>query len=292
MTPEGFRLGLTGYPLEHSLSPCLHQAAFQSTGLAGEYRLYPIPTNPEPTDRLQDLVGLVRRQEIHGLNVTIPYKEEITAFLDEMTLTARAIGATNTLLFSGGRVVGDNTDASGFWLDMTRLFPQLIDHPSTALILGAGGAARAVVYALLQARWKVIVAARRREQVQLLLQGFSDASEGGILEAASLSSSGVGELLATNSVSLIVNTTPLGMSPLFNVSPWPQGVSMPEGAFVYDLVYNPAETLLIRQARQRGLVAANGLGMLVEQAALAFERWTGFYPDRQFMYQAASQQLG
>jgi shikimate dehydrogenase len=82
------------------------------------------------------------------------------------------------------------------------------------------------------------------------------------------------------------------MSPLFNVSPWPQGVSMPEGAFVYDLVYNPAETLLIRQARQRGLVTANGLGMLVEQAALAFERWTGFNPDRQFMYQAASQQLG
>jgi shikimate dehydrogenase len=292
MTVNGLRLGLIGFPLEHSLSPPLHQAALQSTGLIGEYRLYPVPTNPESIQQLRELVDMVRRQEIHGLNVTIPYKEEIMVFLDELTTTARAIGAANTVAFFDGQVLGDNTDASGFWADLTRLFPVLVDRPSTALLLGAGGAARAVAFALLQSGWKVIVAARRIKQAQELINNFSSTPEKASLEAVYLPSSGVGEWKVSRGVALIVNTTPVGMSPHTSASPWPQGIRMPEGAFVYDLVYNPAQTLLVRQARQAGLMAASGLGMLVEQAALAFERWTGLYPDRQVMYQAASQYLG
>ena len=292
MTVGEFRLGLIGYPLEHSLSPRLHQAALQTTGLTGEYRLYPVSTNAEATQRLRDLVGLIRRQEIHGLNVTIPYKEEITALLDGLTPTARAIGAANTLMVSEGRVVGDNTDAPGFWADLIHLFPLLANQPSTALILGAGGGARAVAYALLQAGWKVIVAARRLEQGHQFVQTLSGTQENVSLEAICLPSSGIGEWKAPSQVDLLVNATPVGMSPKSDASPWQQELPMPESAYVYDLVYNPAETRLVRQARQAGLVAANGLGMLVEQAALAFERWTGFCPDRRVMYQAASQYLG
>jgi shikimate dehydrogenase len=239
------------------------------------------------------LVDLLRRQEVHGLNVTIPYKQEITSYLDGMTPSARAIGAVNTLIGSDGRVIGDNTDAPGFLADLIRLCPELVDHPSTVLILGAGGAARAVVYALLQAGWQVTIAARRLEQGEELVRGLSSNLGTTPPSAIFLSTTAVSEWLASKSksstgVDLVVNTTPVGMSPHTNVSPWPEGVAIPGGAFVYDLVYNPAETLLVRQARQASMGAASGLGMLVEQAALAFERWTKRHPDRQVMYQAVS----
>ena len=293
MTANGFKLGLIGYPIEHSLSPRLHQAALQSVGLTGEYRLFPIIPGLEGVEKMTTLVDLLRQQEIHGLNVTIPYKEEITTYLDELTPTARAIGATNTLVCLDGRAVGDNTDAPGFWADLTRLFPHLAEHPARALILGAGGTARAVAYALLQAGWEISIASRRIEQAKELIHGLSSTLDTNIVRAVHLTSSAIGAWLASSREShpgntLIVNATPVGMSPYPNASPWPEGLPMPEAAIVYDLVYNPAETALVRQARQRGLKAVNGLGMLVEQAALAFECWTGKRPDRQAMYNAVS----
>jgi shikimate dehydrogenase len=177
------------------------------------------------------------------------------------------------------------------WADLTAcfLFWRIALH---GFAPGAGGAARAVAYALLRSGWKVIIAARRVEQAQELIKNFSGTPEKTSLEAIYLPSSGIGEWKVSRGVALIVNTTPVGMSPHTNFSPWPQDIRMPEGAFVYDLVYNPAQTLLVRQARQSGLMAASGLGMLVEQAALAFELWTGLIPERKVMYQAASQHLG
>jgi shikimate dehydrogenase len=146
---------------------------------------------------------------------------------------------------------------------------------------------------LLKAGWEITIAARRVEQVKELIKGLSSTFEIDLLRAINHSSPEIGEWLASSGKSLsgnilIVNATPVGMSPHPNASPWPEGLRLPEGAIVYDLVYNPVETLLIRLARQRELEAANGLGMLVEQAALAFERWTGMRPDRQAMYQAVS----
>ena len=257
MMSGAYRLGLIGYPLEHSLSPLLHQAALQSTGLSGDYSLYPIPQLPERAQRLQLLMALLRRREIQGLNVTIPYKQEIMAYIDEMTPSARAIGAANTLIFTEGRVVGDNTDAPGFWADLTRLFPHLVNLPATALILGAGGAARAVVYALLKAGWQVTVAARRIEQAGDLIHGLSSSAGSPKASAILLTPATIGEWAASRAIAsigrvLIVNTTPVGMSPHANASPWPEGVAIPEGAFVYDLVYNPRETKLVRDARMQG----------------------------------------
>ena len=276
-----YRLGLIGYPLGHSLSPGIHQAALQAMNLPGEYRLYPVEPLPEGQAALSQLVGRVRRGELDGLNVTIPHKPSLLPLLDGLTPTAAGIGAVNTLFRDGERLLGDNTDAPGFLADLERLD---VTNPGRALVLGAGGSARSVVYALDQRGWQVQIAARRQAQAQALAQDIALVDFPGQPPAAtSLSHAGVLDGLP---VDLIVNTTPVGMAPLIDANPWPDGLPFPEGAFVYDLIYNPAETPLMSAARQAGLQAANGLGMLVEQAALSLECWTGQPVPRQAMWLA------
>jgi shikimate dehydrogenase len=298
MSPDWFFLGLIGFPLEHSLSPRLHQAALHACHLEGEYRLYPIPPGEERPIRLERLLDLLRRGEIQGLNVTIPLKVEVIAFLDDLSPAARNIGAVNTLYYEGNQLVGDNTDAAGFLADLERHFKPLAVSPSNALVLGAGGAARAVTCALLQSGWHVTVAARRIEQAHELIRALRESSnqrvsvdrplgvEGGEVSALSLDSR---SMRAYAEFSLIINATSVGMAPKNLESPWPAGLPFPRGAFVYDLVYNPTETVLVHQARHSGLQAINGLGMLVEQAALAFERWTKVAAPRHEMLMAVKE---
>jgi shikimate dehydrogenase len=284
-----FHLGLTGYPLGHSLSPALHQAALLSLGLGGEYRLYPVAPGQEGNRRLAGLVEKLRRGELDGLNMTIPHKQALLSLVDELTPTARAIQAANTLYCRKSRVIGHNTDVDGFCLGVQSVLPPGI-HPeaSTAVVLGAGGSARAVVYGLARAGWRVIIAARRLEQAQTLAGELGASSPAGKLSAIHLDGSSLASL---ERVGLVVNTTPVGMFPAVDASPWLAGVPLPEGAAIYDLVYNPAETVLVRSARASGLRAETGLGMLVEQAVLGFECWTGSRPSKAAMKQAAELQL-
>jgi shikimate dehydrogenase len=262
-------LGLVGWPLGHSLSPRLHNAALAALNLPGEYRLYPVPPFPEGQAHLADLLDQVRKGALDGLNVTIPHKQNVLSLLDDLTPTAAAIGAANLIFMKAGRLTGDNADAAGFLADLQHNgLADPISGSRTALVLGAGGSTRAVVYALIHAGWQVWIAARRIEQASALvasLQISGPALHVLRLEAEALS----------GAYGLIVNTTPLGMSPDVETCPWPAGLPFPPGAGVYDLVYNPFETTLVRQARAAGLHAANGLGMLVNQAAIAFETWTG-----------------
>ena len=266
---EGLHLGLVGWPLGHSLSPRLHNAALAALNLPGEYRLYPVPPFPEGQAHLADLLDQVRKGALDGLNVTIPHKQNVLSLLDDLTPTAAAIGAANLIFMKAGRLTGDNADAAGFLADLQHNgLADPISGSRTALVLGAGGSTRAVVYALIHAGWQVWIAARRIEQASALvasLQISGPALHVLRLEAEALS----------GAYGLIVNTTPLGMSPDVETCPWPAGLPFPPGAGVYDLVYNPFETTLVRQARAAGLHAANGLGMLVNQAAIAFETWTG-----------------
>jgi shikimate dehydrogenase len=277
-------LGLTGYPLGHSLSPKIHTAAFIACGLEGYYSLFPIAEN-DPQG-LKELLTSVRKGEITGLNVTIPHKRTVIQLLDELTPTAKAIGAVNTIYVKNGVLIGDNTDAGGFFVDL-KLFLAGGSQRQTgkALVLGAGGAARAVVQALLKDGWQVVLAARRAEQGRLLADQFSDFKT--LLEIIEYNRAAFSG--QRSSISLIVNATPLGMSPHFDQSPWPDGLQLPENAAVYDLVYNPRETLLVKQARAAGLRATTGLGMLVEQAALAFEIWTGQVPPRSSLFVGVSE---
>lgn len=269
------QLGLIGYPLGHSLSPKIHNAALQACGLQGDYSLFPI--HPDDKQGLQDLLNRVRAGEIHGLNVTIPHKQNVIEFMDELTSTAKAIGAVNTIYLRENRLIGDNTDASGFLSDLKHAFDysSFFLQPS-ALVLGAGGSARAVVYALLNDGWNVTIAARRIEQAYELSAQFKNTN------AVELNF----QTFQPSNFQLIVNTTPVGMTPNVDQSPLPENLSLSSSTFIYDLVYNPPETKLVKDARAQGLSATTGLGMLIEQATLAFELWTGHTPPREILQTA------
>jgi len=275
------QLGLIGYPLGHSLSPKIHAAALSACGLEGNYSLLPIP--PDDRQGLKDLLARVRAGEIHGFNVTIPHKQNVIEFMDELTPTANAIGAVNTIYMRGDKLIGDNTDASGFLADLTRVSNSSFFTHHSASVLGAGGSARAVVYALLNDGWNVTLAARRIEQAQQLAQSFPNSQH---LHLAQMQVLPITNLtnLPLSTFHLLVNTTPLGMTPNTETSPLPENTLLSKNTFVYDLVYNPRETKLVREARAQGLNASTGLGMLIEQAALAFEKWTGHNPPRETLY--------
>jgi shikimate dehydrogenase len=274
---------LLGYPLGHSLSPRLHEAALAAAGLQGEYRRYPVPPIPQGERLLHKYMMAMRSGRLSGLNVTIPHKQSVLAMVDELTATAAAIQAVNTLFLHHDRLVGENTDAPGFLADLDSW---LALTPGLALVLGAGGSARAVVSALTGRGWQVRLAARRLAQADQLIQDLRlpphTARAIGLVDLPSI---------LPAAPSLVVNTTPLGMSPAVSESPWPTELPFPPGAAIYDLVYNPAETRLIQRARRLGLPARSGLGMLIEQAALAFERWTGQPASRPAMRQAVADYL-
>jgi len=269
------KLGLIGYPVSHSLSPKIQNASLKACGLEGEYSLFPIM--PDDMQALKDLLDRVRSGEITGLNVTIPHKQNVVPFMDELTPTAKVIGAVNIIYMRENKLIGDNTDAPGFLADLNKfLTTETRRHGENALVLGAGGSARSVVYALLNDGWNVTLAARRIEQAKQLASLFEGVTPVEInLQNFQLSS-----------LALIVNTTPLGMTPNIDQSPLPENVSLSKHMKIYDLVYNPRETKLVREARAQGLHATTGLGMLIEQAALGFELWTGHKPPKDILFES------
>jgi shikimate dehydrogenase len=281
---EYYALGLVGYPLGHSLSPRLHAALLRASGLQGVYHLFPVAPSDQGQEELKQLLEKVRSGELQGLNVTIPHKQRVLPMLDRLSATAQEVGAVNTIFCLEDKLVGENTDVPGFAADLRRYLPVLPEKDTHALVLGAGGSARAVVCALWRCGWKVRMAARRLEQCQEVADRFSRL--GYTVRASSLSLPSLVEYLAEHPVRLIVNTTPVGMGTLAGISPWFDGLAFPQQALVYDLVYNPAETLFMRQARAAGLRAATGLGMLLEQAALSFACWTGIKLEMQTLRRA------
>jgi shikimate dehydrogenase len=295
-----FAFGLIGWPLEHSLSPVIHQAALEALGINGVYSLYPI--SPGSDSQFREVLDLMHNEKLDGLNVTIPYKQQIIPQLDFLAPYARATGAVNTIYRRGSQLFGDNTDVSGFFKALGDFLEENPVQSSQqaqphALILGAGGAARAVAYALMRHGWSVTLAARRLNQAQDLvgtLDGLQltgkKKSIDSCLNAVPLQAQTLAPIVKT--VSLIVNATPLGMGIYADQSPWPAATPFPQQAALFDLVYNPAETVLMRSARASGMVVTNGLGMLVEQAALAFEIWTGQPAPRSAMYAALRSEHG
>ena len=302
-------LGLIGHPLGHSLSPKLHNAALRYHGLQGEYSLFPI--EPDDLQSLKGILGRLRSGEITGLNVTIPHKQHVIPLLDALTETAQAIGAVNTIYLRNKKLIGDNTDAPGFLADLKRFLHQAqsstlaprsgrepagarrpgahlpwrampgsagVENRKSAIVLGAGGSARAVVHALLKDGWNVILAARRIEQAGQLAGSFTNCEIR--VTDNTLSNN---EL---SNINLVVNATPVGMSPSMDQSPWPGNVPFPPHALIYDLVYNPSQTKLVKDARTQGLSAITGRGMLIEQAALAFQLWTGKQVSHEIMLSA------
>jgi len=260
------RVGLIGWPVEHSLSPAMHNAAFAALGLSWRYTLLPTPPEQLP-DRLAQLV----REGYRGANVTVPHKQAVLDCLDEISATARAIGAVNTLVVQDGRWLGHNTDAAGLVAALQEAGFE--PRGRQALVLGAGGAARAVVYALAWAGCKVTLHNRTLERAAELARDM----QGLDLRAPVTWAPRTVALadLPLYRYDLLVNATPVGMWPHSAASPWPERLPLPSHWTVFDLVYNPLETRLLQRARAAGARPVDGLGMLVGQGALAFEMWTG-----------------
>lgn len=281
---KSWQLGLVGFPLSHSLSPLLHKAALISSGLNGEYHLFPIPVQEFPS-KISSLFLQMRSGKLDGLNITIPHKSAVIQHLDRLSKSAAVIGAVNTISVQDGQLVGDNTDAPGFIRDLQRLgvIAEPANQPQTALVLGAGGASRAVCFALLEAGWQIFLAARDVAAAEFLARDLSSASP--IFKEPGMDVFNLADLECIPSkINLLVNTTPVGMAPEIEQCVWPASVPLPPGAFVYDLVYNPPQTRLLLLAQAQGLASASGLGMLIAQAALAFQRWTGVDAEK-FMWE-------
>jgi shikimate dehydrogenase len=273
-------VGLIGWPVAHSMSPAMHNAAARALELDMVY--VPLPVAPEAVGTaVRGLAAL----GFLGANVTVPHKQAVMPFLDDLGSSAVAIGAVNTIQVAQGgtpALRGTNTDAAGFLADLNERNVAVEDRE--CVILGAGGAARAAVFALARQGGRVRVLARQQEQALQLVTALQSHVPGVQIGAHRWDE--LPALVAATTAPLIVNSTPLGMHPLPDASPWPDSLAFPAGCFVYDMVYYPAETRLLQQARAAGAAAANGLGMLLHQGALAFELWTGLRPDIGVMRQA------
>ncbi len=275
------RVALIGYPLGHSVSPAMHNAAFRKLGLDWEYE-----ARLTPPEKLRGAVAALRDDPWVGANITVPFKEDVLPLLDEVDPRAATVGAANTIWSREGRLIGENTDVEGFRIDLGAHCPNPSD--GTMVVLGAGGAARAVVFSLAQESVDLRLICRREppgRQIAAALRAHSGV-ELRVLPWREASFRGI-----PATTSLLVNATPLGMHPHSDASPWPEAVPFPRRAFVYDLVYNPRVTRFVQTARAQGLRAATGMGMLVEQGALAFERWTGLPAPRETMRRAAERTL-
>jgi shikimate dehydrogenase len=252
--------GVWGWPVRHSASPAMHNAAFAELGLDWVY--VPFAVDPQGIDAA---VAGVRALGIRGVNVTVPLKELVGVHLDDLTPVARRLGAVNTLYWDSGRLVGDSTDGPGFLSALGHAGLREISG-KTVVVLGAGGSARAVVDALAGAGARVLVANRTREKALPLL-------ELGAADIVDWSEDVIGDAVSRSG--LLVNTTSVGMVPdVEGMPPVPAGC-LTAGLVVVDLIYNPPSTRLLNAARDAGCVVQNGVEMLVRQGALSFERWTG-----------------
>lgn len=258
------RVALIGKPLKRRHSVVMHNAAFEAAGIDARYELMELAP-----DAVEAAMTAARGPEFLGLGVTAPYKRVVAGLVDEVEPDAERIGAVNNVTKDhGGRLIGFNSDAPGFQAGVELAMGRSLSG-SSVVVAGAGGAAHAVVYACLTAgARRVSVGNRTLAGAATLAERFADV--GGEVEAVALDDAAFGSALG--SADLAVNATTVGMiDPGMTID-----VSLlPAGATVFDLVYVPAETPLLRAARDRGLRASNGSEMLIQQAAIAFERWTG-----------------
>ncbi len=266
---------LIGDPVAHSRSPAMHNAALAALGIAARYRAVQTPA-AELASRLTEL----RQPTFLGANVTLPHKQAVIPFLDEIEPAAARIGAVNTIVrLSDGRLLGTNTDAPGLLADLAAARWTPTDQE--VVILGASGAARAAAFALADAGVSSITIVNRSLMRAIDLAAATAANQPALrVRALALSDPAVDEVVAR--CTLLINATALGWRD--DETPLPDP---PVGThcLVYDMVYR--ETTLLRAAAARGAQVRDGRGMLVEQGALAFERWTGHPAPRALMWQAA-----
>lgn len=274
-------VGLIAWPVGHTLSPAMHNAAFDALGLNWRY----LPLSVPPGQAGAAVKGLAALG-FRGANVTVPHKQAVIPMLNSVAPDAGKFGAVNTIVIErdedgGATLRGDNTDYQGF---LGALCHGGFDPVGKrAVVVGAGGGGRAVVFGLLTAGTsEVLVLDIDAGRAQTLVSDVGGETlpltSGSLIESA-------------HAADLLINATPLGMTPRVDASIWPEGVPVPSHLTVFDLVYNPLETKLLHQAREAGAHGIDGLGMLVQQGAAAFEMWTGEEPPVEVMRAACERGL-
>lgn len=279
MTESIKLLGLFGHPVHHSLSPAMHNKEFGFLNLPYYYQAFDVaPAN------LKEAVSGIRALGIRGVNVTIPHKVDVMQYLDEVEEHAEMIGAVNTIVNDNGYLTGYNTDSKGF-MDSLKEETTADIKGSKILVIGAGGAARAVLTGL----WSsgavdVCLTNRSMEKAEHLAEKF----RGKLALKVWSKEKAVSQ---NNEYDIIINTTSLGMSPNIETKPWPSD-RIKSDCICCDLIYNPLETTWLQEMDAKGNETLNGLGMFVRQGAASFEKWTDSYPDVQRMKETVLQNLG
>jgi len=271
---------IIGDPVEHSLSPVMHNAAFKELGLNLVYVAFTVTTNG-----LKDAISGARSLGMQGLNVTMPHKNAIMSYLDETDSTAKAIGAVNTILNEQGKLIGFNTDGNGAMIALKE--NGISAEEKKMLIVGAGGAAKAIAFQAAQEVEELVILNRTSEKAEqlaeVLRREFGKRVNGGALSAEVLKK----ELKTTD---ILVNATSVGMHPDVNRSPVPSDL-LRRDLCVMDIIYNPLETKLVTDAKAVGAKVVLGLEMLLYQGAVAFEIWTNCPAPVEVMKEAALNKL-
>ena len=256
--------GIIGDPIEHTMSPVMHNAAFKNKGV--DYVYLPFRVKKE---ELGKAIEGMRALNIRGLNITIPHKVVIIQFLDELDPLANKIGAVNTIVNNDGVLKGYNTDATGF---LQALLERGIEpEGKSVVILGAGGASRAISFILAERGSSLVILNRTWDKAKICADRISEIFQS---EATALKLNRGNLAAALSQADILVNATSVGMRPNINETPVTSNLLKP-GLVVFDIVYNPIKTRLRREAEAAGATVISGLDMLVWQGALAFEKWTG-----------------
>ena len=277
------RAGIFGYPLGHSISPAFQQAAFDHLGIDAIYEAW-----ETPPEKLGHAVASLRSGDFMGANVTVPHKQAVQQHLDTIEPLAASIGAVNTIVRDDSQLVGHNTDAYGFSQSLKRE-AKFEPTRKRVVLIGSGGAARAAAYGLAQEGIaSLVIANRTLGSAVMLAEEMSNQMTD--VRASSLESESLESHCAA--ADLIVNTTSIGMlhGPAEGRSPILEEF-IPGGCLVYDIVYNPEVTPLLKAARRAGAQTLGGLPMLVYQGAAAFELWTGQPAPIEIMFTAAQKAL-
>ena len=273
-------LGIIGYPIGHTLSPIMHTAAIKAANLDYSYIAIPVQTG-----RLIPAVEGLRSLDFRGWNVTIPLKSMIINALDSLDADAKMIGAVNTVVNDGGKLTGYNTDVTGFLKALTGA--DFIVEDCNAVVIGAGGAARAVIWGLCKRNAaQISIGARNPAKAQKLADDFQFFDK---INVYQLESEEFNNKISEADV--LINTTPLGMTPNIDAMPPVDLSLLPEGALVYDIIYTPAKTKLLKTAQSLGCKILNGETMLLYQGTESFRLFTGVEPDEEIMLQTLKKAL-
>lgn len=274
--------GIIGWPVGHSLSPHMHNAAFKSAGFINyNYTLFPVRAG-----KLFFAVEGIKGLDFRGVNVTIPHKSTIIKYLDAVDSDAMVIGAVNTVVNDGGILTGYNTDVAGFLAALKEA--DFLPEDCHAVVLGAGGAARAVLWGLCKRRAEYItIGARNQQKAEALAKDFLNY---GNVEGFDWLSDDFNDIIKT--ADILINTTPLGMFPNVDDMPPINLKLLPKGALIYDIVYNPVETKLLKTAKELGFLTLSGLSMLLLQGKESYRLFTGEEPNMRVMTKTVRKLLG